>query len=180
MAEDAGIGVLGGEGLQQLVEGVLLGLGASVGRMAVLIKTALIDYAQRTVVVMTGMDALDGLGQQRDDIAIAADIIMVRALTILGLAAGDEVLDTEGAVALCSCTVNHQQFQRIMFQGLHFSNTNFTNKTNFTELRKHELEPVGSARLNGHGAEDRGDDCCEEFKDFSNVGPVYFDHIQIF
>lgn len=45
VAEDAGIGVLGGEGLQQLVEGVLLGLGASVGRMAVLIKTALIDYA---------------------------------------------------------------------------------------------------------------------------------------
>ncbi len=45
MAEDAGIGVLGGEGLQQLVEGVLLGLGASVGWMAVLIKTALIDYA---------------------------------------------------------------------------------------------------------------------------------------
>ena len=37
VAEDAGIGVLGGEGLQQLVEGVLLGLGASVGRMAVLI-----------------------------------------------------------------------------------------------------------------------------------------------
>ncbi len=77
MAEDAGIGVLGGEGLQQLVEGVLLSLGASVGRMAVLIKTALIDYAQRTVVVMAGMDALDGLGQQRDDIAIATDIVMV-------------------------------------------------------------------------------------------------------
>ena len=178
MAEDAGIGVLGGEVFQQLVEGVLLGLGASVGRMAVLIKTALIDYAQRTVVVMAGMDALDGLGQQRDDIAIAADIVMVRALAILGLATGDEVLDTEGAVALCRCTVNDEKFNG--FQGLHFSNTNFTNKTNFTELRKHELEPVGSARLNGHGAEDRGDDCCEEFKDFSNVGPVYFDHIQIF
>ena len=180
MAEDAGIGVLGGEGFQQLVEGVLLGLGASVGWMAVLIKTALVDYAQRTVVVMAGMDALDGLGQQRDDIAIATDIVVIGTLAIFGLAAGDEVLDTEGAVALCRCTVNHQQFQRIMFQGLHFSNTNFTNITNFTELRKHGLEPVGCARLNGHGAEDRGDDCCEEFKDFSNVGPVYFDHIQIF
>lgn len=175
MAEDAGIGVLGGEGLQQLVEGVLLGLGTSVGRMAVLIKTALIDYAQRTVVVMAGMDALDGLGQQGDDVTIAADIIMVRALAIFGLAAGDEVLDTEGAVALCRCTVNDEKFNG--FQGLHFSNTNLTN---FTELRKHELEPVGCTGLNSHGAEDRGDDCCEEFKDFSNVGPVYFDHIQIF
>ena len=152
MAEDAGIGVLGGEGLQQLVEGVLLGLGASVGRMAILIKTALIDDAQRTVVVMAGMDALDGLGQQGDDITIAADIVMVRALTILGLAAGDEVLDTEGAIALCRCTVNDEEFNG--FQGLHFSNTNFTNITNFTELRKHGLEPVRSTGLNSHGAED--------------------------
>ena len=127
---------------------------------------------------MAGMDALDGLGQQGDDIAIAADIIMVRALTILGLAAGDEVLDTEWLVAAVGHAVDDEEFNG--FQGLHFSNTNFTNITNFTELRKHGLEPVGSARLNGHGAEDRGDDCCEEFKDFSNVGPVYFDHIQIF
>ena len=101
---------------------------------------------------MAGMDALDGLGQQRDDIAIAADIVMVRALAILGLATGNEVLDTEGAVALCRCTVNDEKFNG--FQGLHFSNTNFTNKTNFTELRKHELEPVGSTALYGHGAED--------------------------
>ena len=34
------------------------------------------------------------------------------------------------------------------------------------------------ARLYGEGAEDRGDDCCDEFKDFRNLGPVYFDHIQ--
>lgn len=178
MAEDAGIGVLGGEDLQQLVEGVLLGLGASVGRMAVLIKTALIDYAQRTVVVMAGMDALYGLGQQRDDIAIAADIVVIGTLAIFSLATGNEVLDTEGLVAAVGHAVDDEEFNG--FQGLHFSNTNFTNKTNFTELRKHELEPVGSTGLNGHGAEDRGDDCCEEFKDFSNVGPVYFDHIQIF
>lgn len=66
---------------------------------------------------MAGMDALDGLGQQGDDIAIAADIVMVRALAIFGLAAGDEVLDTEGAIALCRCTVNDEEFNG--FQGLH-------------------------------------------------------------
>ena len=32
------------------------------------------------------------------------------------------------------------------------------------------------ARLYGEGAEDRGDDCCDEFKDFRNLGPVYFNH----
>ena len=32
------------------------------------------------------------------------------------------------------------------------------------------------AALDGDGTGDRGDDGCKEFKDFSNVGPVYFDH----
>ena len=32
------------------------------------------------------------------------------------------------------------------------------------------------ARLYGESAEDRGDDCCDEFKDFRNLGPVYFNH----
>ena len=77
MPEDAGIRVLGGEFLQQLVEGVLLGLSTGVGSNTVLIKAALIDNAQRTVVVMAGMDALDAFGQQGDDITIATDIIMV-------------------------------------------------------------------------------------------------------
>ena len=61
MAHDSGSGIFGGKLLQQLIERVLLGLGAGVGSFAVLIKTALIDDAQRTVVVVAGMDALDGL-----------------------------------------------------------------------------------------------------------------------
>lgn len=65
MAEDAGRGIFGGELLQQLVERVLLGLGAGVGGLAVLIESALIDDAQRTVVVVAGMHALHTLGQHR-------------------------------------------------------------------------------------------------------------------
>ena len=61
VAEDAGSGILSCEFFQQLVERVLLGLSAGVGSFAVLIKTALIHDAQRTVVVVAGMDALDGL-----------------------------------------------------------------------------------------------------------------------
>jgi hypothetical protein len=45
VANDAGIRVLGSEFLQQLIQGVLLGLGASISRLTVLIKTALIDNA---------------------------------------------------------------------------------------------------------------------------------------
>ena len=108
MADDAGIRVLGSEFFQQFVKGVLLGLGASIGRLAVLIKTALIDNAQGTVVVVTGMNALDCLGQQGNNIAIAADIVVVGTLAILGLTAGYQVLDAERAVALCCCAVDHQ------------------------------------------------------------------------
>ena len=99
MPDDAGIGVLGGEVLQQFVERVLLGLSAGVGSLAVLIEAALIDNTQRAGVVMAGMDALDGLRQQGDDAAIVADVVVVGALTVLGLATGDEVLDAEGLVA---------------------------------------------------------------------------------
>jgi hypothetical protein len=64
---------------------------------------------------MTGMDALDGLGQQRNDITIAANIVVVRTLSIFGLAAGNEVLDTEGLVAFVGHAVNDEKlngFQR--------------------------------------------------------------------
>ena len=108
VTDDAGIRVLGSEFLQQLVKGVLLGFGASIGRLAVLIKTTFIDNAKRTVVVVTGMDALDGLWQQGNDVTIAADIVVVRTLAILGLTTGYQVLDAERAVALCSCAVDHQ------------------------------------------------------------------------
>lgn len=77
MAHDAGLGVLGGEFFQQLVERVLLGLGAGVGSFTVLIESALIDNAQRTVVVVAGMDTLHTFGQHWDHITVAAHIVVV-------------------------------------------------------------------------------------------------------
>ena len=74
MTKDASIGVVTGEIFQQLVEGVLLGLSAGVGRMALLIEASLIDDAKGTPVVAFDMDALDALREQGDDVAIASDI----------------------------------------------------------------------------------------------------------
>lgn len=85
--------------------------------MAVLIKTTFIDNAKRTVVVVTGMNALDGLWQQGNDVTIAADIIMVRTLAILGLATGNQVLDTERTVARVCHAVDDEELNR--FQWLH-------------------------------------------------------------
>lgn len=51
------------------------------------------------MVVVSGMDALYGLRQQWDDVAIVTDVVVVATLTEFGFTTGDEVLDTEGAVA---------------------------------------------------------------------------------
>ena len=93
MAEDASIRVVGCEGLQEFVEGVLLGvllgLGAGVCGMAMLIETSLVDDAKGAPVVAFYMDALDGLRQERDDTAIVADIVVVGHLAVFLLSAVD-------------------------------------------------------------------------------------------
>ena len=108
MTEDAGIGVLGGEFLQQLIEGVLLGFGARVTGTSFLVQPAFIDDAKGTVVVVPGMDALNGLRQQWNDIAITPHIVVVAALAVLGFAAGNQVFHAERSVALVGDTVDDQ------------------------------------------------------------------------
>ena len=87
---------------------MLLGFSAGVGRMAEFVEAAFIDNTEGTVVVVAGMDALDGLWQQGDDTAIVADIVVIRTLAILGLAAGNEVLNAEGHVAGVGHAVDYQ------------------------------------------------------------------------
>lgn len=98
---------------------MLLGVGAGVGGNAILIQTSFIDNAEAAVVVVTGMNALDVLGQQGNDIAIAADIVVVGALAIFGFATGYQVFHAEGAVAFGRCAVADQQLHGVMFQWFH-------------------------------------------------------------
>ena len=115
MTDDASIGVLDGEFFQQLVKSVLLSFGTSVGGMAVLIESSLIDNAEGAVVVVSGMDALDALGQQRNNISVTTDIVVVTTLTIFGHAAGNEILHAEGTVALVGHAVDDEQLHGVMF-----------------------------------------------------------------
>ena len=109
---------------------MLLCRGTGVSRLAVLIQTALIDDAQATVVIVTGMGALHSLGQQRYDVTIVANIVVVRALTVLGYATGNKVLHAEGAVALVGHTMDDQELHRVMFQWFH------------NEILDHSQKPV--------------------------------------
>jgi hypothetical protein len=120
MSQDAGIGIIFVEALQELVKGVLLSFGTSVGGMAVLIETSFIDDTKGTIVVVAGMDALHVLGQQRDDVTIATDIIVVAALAIFGFATGYQCFYAERAVALVGYAVDYEQFHCVVMEGLQF------------------------------------------------------------
>lgn len=57
MAHDAGVGILLGQVLQELVHSMLLGFGASVGGVAFSVDTSFVADADRTVVVVPGVGA---------------------------------------------------------------------------------------------------------------------------
>ena len=58
MAHDAGVGIFLGQVLQELVHRMLLGFGAGVGGVAFSVDTSFVADADRTVVVVSGVDAL--------------------------------------------------------------------------------------------------------------------------
>jgi hypothetical protein len=108
VTKDASIGVVTGEIFQQLVEGVLLGLSAGVGRMALLIETSLVDDTKGAPVVAFDMDALDALRQEGDDVAVASYVPVVGYLAPLLLACINQGLHAEGAVAAVSYAVHDE------------------------------------------------------------------------
>ena len=117
VAEDAGIRIIMDEGFQQLVEGMFLLLGTSVGRHAVFIQTSFIDYSKGTTVIASGMDALNRLWQQGDNCPVITDIVVVATLTVLFNTAFYQFFHAEGLVAPVGHTMDDEQFYR--FQNFH-------------------------------------------------------------
>ena len=108
MSYDAGPGIVLTQTLQQLIErGFLLG-GTGVSFFTVDIVTSLVTDSNRTAVVACGMNALHALREDRNDIAIAAHIVVVGGLSEALIACVDKAIDRERPVAACTGTVNHQ------------------------------------------------------------------------
>ena len=114
MSHDAGSGIFSPQCFQQGPEGCFLEFRTGVSSTTFLIQSAFIDNAEGTVVIATGMSTSDSLRKQWYDITVATYIIMVGALPVLCLAAGDEGFSTERFVAPVSNTVYHQQPHRRM------------------------------------------------------------------
>ena len=87
---------------------MLLQLSASVGSDALLVETAFVADGDGAVVVAYGMDALDTLGQNRDDGAVALNIIVVRGLTEALVASVNEAFDCKRLVAAGTGAVKHE------------------------------------------------------------------------
>ena len=144
---------------------MLLGLGAGVAGSAVFVQTAFVDNAEGTVIVVTDVNALDVLRQERNDIAVETDVVVVTALAVLGFTTGNQVFNTERAVAFGSGAVNDQEPDVIGIEGfynfLHFTQINF-------DVTYHwGLAPVIgfclTAALDCEGSCNAGNDGCEEF-----------------
>ena len=114
MSHDAGAGIFSPQCFQQGPEGGFLEFRTGVSSTAFLIQSSLIDDAKGAVVVTACMSTSDSLWKQWNDITVATHIIMVGALPVLCLAAGDEGFSTERFVAPVSNTVYHQQPHRRM------------------------------------------------------------------
>ena len=84
---------------------MFLFLCARVGWTSFFIQTALIHDAEATVVVVAGMNALHIFWQQWHHVAVATHIVVVADLAVLALAAGNQVLHAEWAIALCGGAV---------------------------------------------------------------------------
>ena len=108
MTKDLGIGVIGLQSTKQGDEGVLLGLSAGVGGMAEIIEASLVDDTKGAPVVAFDMDALDALGEQGDDVAIATDVPMVGYLAPLLLACVNQGFHAEGLVAAIGYAVHDE------------------------------------------------------------------------
>lgn len=93
MTEDAGIGVVGLERLQQVPEGGLLCRRAGVSGMAVGGEATFVADAERVLVVVAGMGAGQILMTSLIDLTIACDVVVVTGEPEAGIMAGYEVLD---------------------------------------------------------------------------------------
>jgi hypothetical protein len=119
MAHNTGIRIFYRQFLEQSVHGSLLGFSPSIIGTTFLIETAFVANAKRATVVVVGMSTTDILWKNRDDGAIATDIIMIRGLAKASHACRNQALDAERTVAASRAAVNNQQFDCIMFKFLH-------------------------------------------------------------
>jgi hypothetical protein len=107
MADDAGLRVVAMQLLQELVEGCLLLWSTRIGSLSTSANAALVADAERAAVVASGVGSTNSLGKDWDEIAVTANIPVIRWLTEFRIACCNEVIYREITVAARGGAVNH-------------------------------------------------------------------------
>ena len=157
VAHDVGRRIFVLEFLEELVHRVLLSFSAGVFRLAILIQTTFIADAKGAMVVVTGMNALHRLWQQRDDVAIALDVVVIRALSVLGFTGSDEGFNAERAVAFRCTAVDDEQLHIGVLQ-----------RFQCFAHRASALKQGWHTRLNSDCTKDGSDYCSNDLEDLFN------------
>jgi len=78
--------------------------------LSLCIQPTFIGNTQGTAVIASGMDSLNGFGEQGNDSSIKADIVVVAALSVLINTASYQSLHAEGLVTSGCRAMDDQQF----------------------------------------------------------------------
>jgi len=157
VTHNTGRRIFGLEFLEELIHRVLLSFSAGVFRLAILIQTTFIADAKGAMVVVTGVNALNRLWQQRDDVAIAQDVVVIRALSVLGFACSDEGFNAERAVAFRCTAVDDKQLHIGVLQ-----------RFQCFAHRGSALKQGWHTRLNSDCTKDGSYDCSNDLEDLFN------------
>ena len=106
VAENLGVGVVRLQGLQQGPQGVLLGFGARVGRMAVGEQAALVADTDAVGVEVAGMGTDEVLVPGLVGLPVSGDVVVIAGEAEAGLVAGNERGDRVRTVFAGGTAVN--------------------------------------------------------------------------
>ena len=168
MAHDMSLGICLSKLFQEGTHGGFLSLGAGVIRAALGSQASFINNAQRAVVVVTGVNALDILRKEGIDSTVSLDVPMIGYLSETGKARIDQRFGAERTVTAVADTMNDQEGDRLeRFQFfLH----------NGQELEN--LEPMRSAALNSKSTGNGSKNGSKDLENLFNGRPLKFHFTQ--
>lgn len=110
VAQDLGIGIIHAQAMQQFLHRHFLCQGTGVGRMAVLVESALIADTYGVGVVVAGMSPCDALRPAGIEGAVLGDVIVIAdAVEAAGLMTGFQLFNSEVLVHSRGAAMHHNQ-----------------------------------------------------------------------
>ena len=110
VAQDLGIGIIHAQAMQQFLHRHFLCQGTGVGRMAVLVESALIADTYGVGVVVAGMSPCDSLRPAGIEGAVLGDVIVIAdGVEAAGLMTGFQLFNSEVLVHSRGAAMHHNQ-----------------------------------------------------------------------